>query len=131
MSPATPFRENELTKARHSGIRLRLCACATRTARNGEHCTARDEHDLLLLTPACAEHSTIIIDVGKSFQTSAIEWFPKYGLRRIDAVLITHAHADGKSGRQFFGEATESNSMRHAFPAMNGLDDLRGEPDEG
>jgi len=47
---------------------------------------------------------TIVIDVGKSFQASAIEWFPKYGLRRIDAVLITHAHAD----------------------AMNGLDDLRG-----
>ena len=26
-----------------------------------------------------------------------MEWFPKYGLRRIDAVLITHAHADGES----------------------------------
>lgn len=47
---------------------------------------------------------TIVIDVGKSFQAAAVEWFPKYGLRRIDAVLITHAHAD----------------------AMNGLDDLRG-----
>ncbi|KAJ3490481.1 hypothetical protein NLI96_g1414 [Meripilus lineatus] len=47
---------------------------------------------------------TIVIDVGKNFQTAAVEWFPKYGLRRIDAVLITHAHAD----------------------AMNGLDDLRG-----
>ncbi|KAI0651548.1 beta-lactamase-like protein [Trametes meyenii] len=47
---------------------------------------------------------TIVIDVGKSFQQAAVEWFPKYGLRKIDAVLITHAHAD----------------------AMNGLDDLRG-----
>ncbi|KAI1791638.1 beta-lactamase-like protein [Ganoderma leucocontextum] len=48
---------------------------------------------------------TIVIDVGKSFLPAATEWFPKYGLRHIDAVLITHAHAD----------------------AMNGLDDLRGE----
>lgn len=48
--------------------------------------------------------ATVIIDVGKTFQVAAIEWFPKYGLREIDAVLITHAHAD----------------------AMNGLDDLRG-----
>jgi len=24
-----------------------------------------------------------------------VEWFPKYGLREIDAVVITHAHADG------------------------------------
>ncbi|KAI0374482.1 hypothetical protein BV20DRAFT_961656 [Pilatotrama ljubarskyi] len=50
------------------------------------------------------EFVTIVIDVGKSFQQAAVEWFPKYGLRKIDAVLITHAHAD----------------------AMNGLDDLRG-----
>ncbi|KAF8634423.1 hypothetical protein AX15_000874 [Amanita polypyramis BW_CC] len=47
---------------------------------------------------------TIVIDVGKTFQAAALEWFPKYGLRKIDAVIITHAHAD----------------------AMNGLDDLRG-----
>ena len=40
-------------------------------------------------------YRTIVIDVGKSFQAAAVEWFPKYGLRRIDAVLITHAHADG------------------------------------
>ncbi|KAJ8520566.1 hypothetical protein ONZ45_g2640 [Pleurotus djamor] len=47
---------------------------------------------------------TIVIDVGKNFQAASLEWFPKHGLRKIDAVLITHAHAD----------------------AMNGLDDLRG-----
>ncbi|KAG6885707.1 hypothetical protein C0993_010879 [Termitomyces sp. T159_Od127] len=46
---------------------------------------------------------TIVVDAGKNFQAAALEWFPKYGLRRIDALLITHAHAD----------------------AMNGLDDLR------
>lgn len=38
-----------------------------------------------------------MIDVGKSFLPAAVEWFPKYGLRHIDAVLITHAHADGMS----------------------------------
>jgi len=47
---------------------------------------------------------TIVIDAGKTFQAAAVEWFPKYGLRKIDALLITHPHAD----------------------AMNGLDDLRG-----
>lgn len=33
--------------------------------------------------------------MGKNFLAAATEWFPKYGLREIDAVLITHAHADG------------------------------------
>jgi glyoxylase-like metal-dependent hydrolase (beta-lactamase superfamily II) len=41
--------------------------------------------------------STIIVDTGKTFQAAALDWFPKYGLRRIDAVLITHGHADGVS----------------------------------
>lgn len=36
-----------------------------------------------------------MIDAGKNFQAAALEWFPKYGLRRIDALLISHAHADG------------------------------------
>lgn len=40
---------------------------------------------------------TIVIDVGKNFQAAAVEWFPKYGLRKIDALLLTHAHADGTS----------------------------------
>ena len=44
-----------------------------------------------------ATRRTIVIDVGKNFQAAALEWFPKYGLRDIDAVLITHAHADGVS----------------------------------
>ncbi|KAJ7102340.1 beta-lactamase-like protein [Mycena belliarum] len=46
---------------------------------------------------------TVLIDCGKNFQAAALEWFPQYKLRQIDAVLITHAHAD----------------------AVNGLDDLR------
>ncbi|KAG6844279.1 hypothetical protein H0H87_008228 [Tephrocybe sp. NHM501043] len=37
---------------------------------------------------------TIVIDAGKNFQAAALEWFPKYGLRQIDALLITHPHAD-------------------------------------
>lgn len=32
----------------------------------------------------------IVIDVGKFFYESALAWFPKYQLRNIDAVLLTH-----------------------------------------
>lgn len=47
---------------------------------------------------------TVLIDCGKSFFSGALEWWPKKGLREIDALLLTHAHAD----------------------AILGLDDLRG-----
>ncbi|OLL25755.1 putative hydrolase [Neolecta irregularis DAH-3] len=46
----------------------------------------------------------ILIDAGKTFYESALLVFPKYGLRQIDALLLSHNHCD----------------------AANGLDDLRG-----
>lgn len=65
---------------------------------------------------------TIVIDAGKNFQASALEWFPKYGLRRIDALLITHPHADG----ELFVIVTCQRVRLMFSVAMNGLDDLRG-----
>lgn len=49
--------------------------------------------------------STIVIDCGKTFREQALKFFPKKALRKIDAVVLTHQHAD----------------------AIDGLDDLRGE----
>ncbi|XP_031474903.1 putative hydrolase C777.06c isoform X2 [Nymphaea colorata] len=40
----------------------------------------------------------ILIDVGKFFYHSALRWFPQFGLRNIDAVIITHSHADAIGG---------------------------------
>lgn len=63
----------------------------------------------------------MVIDTGKTFQAASVEWFPKYGLRHIDAVLITHAHADGESW-----SPVPSLQLISSSSAMNGLDDLRG-----
>ncbi|KAK4796173.1 hypothetical protein SAY86_028499 [Trapa natans] len=40
----------------------------------------------------------ILIDAGKFFYHSALHWFPAYGIRTIDAVIITHSHADAIGG---------------------------------
>ncbi|KAL1915220.1 uncharacterized protein VTP21DRAFT_7496 [Calcarisporiella thermophila] len=49
------------------------------------------------------ELKTILIDCGKTFYDSALRVFPRHGIRKIDALILTHGHAD----------------------AINGLDDLR------
>ena len=58
-----------------------------------------------------------MIDVGKSFQQAAVEWFPKYGLRKIDAVLITHAHADGMSGF-LYAPCSFAGALMNTYPAF-------------
>ena len=40
----------------------------------------------------------ILIDAGKFFYQSAIKWFPKYKIKKIDGVLLTHAHQDAAGG---------------------------------
>ena len=46
----------------------------------------------------------VIIDVGKTFREGALRWMPHHRVTSLDAVVITHGHAD----------------------AMLGLDDIRG-----
>ena len=67
---------------------------------------------------------TICIDVGKTFLAGALEFFPMYGLSRIDAVLLTHAHADGALSVWY--RLSKPNSQTYVLAAVNGLDDLRG-----
>ncbi|RDX56205.1 hypothetical protein OH76DRAFT_1396546 [Lentinus brumalis] len=84
---------------------VKQCRACTATLRpDGRKNKRGNTSAVLRVRGRDGEPKTIVIDVGKSFMQSAVEWFPKYGLRHIDAVLITHGHAD----------------------AMNGLDDLRG-----
>jgi phosphoribosyl 1,2-cyclic phosphodiesterase len=40
----------------------------------------------------------IVIDCGKTFYHSALQWFTHYKITRLDAVLLTHEHADAVFG---------------------------------
>lgn len=40
----------------------------------------------------------IIIDAGKSFYEACMQWFPGFGVTTLDAVVLTHAHADAVAG---------------------------------
>ncbi len=54
----------------------------------------------------------IVVDVGKFFYQSAIELFPRHGIRSVDAVVLTHAHADSAGGLDDLRDWT--NTMRFA-----------------
>ena len=86
-----------------------------------------------------APSKSIVIDTGKSFRESALRWFPRYGVQGIDAILLTHHHADAtfglddvrgmqrvvKNGRRYELEATPlylgldcSKHLRSTFPYL-------------
>ncbi|WVR03993.1 hypothetical protein IAU60_000992 [Kwoniella sp. DSM 27419] len=44
------------------------------------------------------EYKNILVDVGKTFREQAGRFFPKWGVKTIDAVLLTHGHADAYFG---------------------------------
>lgn len=64
----------------------------------------------------------ILIDAGKFFYHSALRWFPYYGIRNLDAVIITHAHADANGGLDDLRDWT--NNVQPHIPIYVGLRDL-------
>lgn len=63
----------------------------------------------------------MLIDCGKTFRESALKWFPKKGLRKIDAVILTRSYRSNS----LFGCPLISPPVDHHADATDGLDDLR------
>ena len=57
-----------------------------------ETCTSDDPHDKRLRVSVIIEHDrqSVLIDTSSDFRQQAL----RYGLKRLDAVLVTHCHAD-------------------------------------
>ncbi|KAI9334248.1 beta-lactamase-like protein [Obelidium mucronatum] len=53
---------------------------------------------VLRLAPAGGGLRHVLLDCGKTFYAAALAWFARVGVRRIDAVLLTHDHADAILG---------------------------------
>ncbi|GBG29003.1 Hypothetical Protein FCC1311_052252 [Hondaea fermentalgiana] len=45
-----------------------------------------------------AQRHFVQIDCGKTFRETALTWYPRHGIPRLDAVVITHDHADAVFG---------------------------------
>jgi phosphoribosyl 1,2-cyclic phosphodiesterase len=69
---------------------------------------------LLIENKTEKDTKNIIIDVGKYFYQSAMDWFPIHDISKIDAVLITHEHFDAIGGFDDLRDFT--NQTREEIP---------------
>lgn len=42
--------------------------------------------------------TNIVVDVGKTFREASVRWFPEHRVQSVDAILLTHGHADAIFG---------------------------------
>ncbi|XP_027168382.1 putative hydrolase C777.06c [Coffea eugenioides] len=77
---------------------------------------------LLIRYPRPSGKCNILIDAGKFFYHSALRWFPTFGVRTIDAVIITHSHADAIGGLDDLRDWT--NNVQPSIPIYVAMRDF-------
>src|SRR5260370_37345059 len=87
-----------------TGVPSIACDCET--------CTSDDARDQRLRVSVLIEHAgqTIIIDTSTDFRQQAL----RTGLKHLDAVLVTHCHADHICGL----DDVRPLNFRHAAPRL-------------
>ncbi|KAK8608346.1 hypothetical protein V6N13_023772 [Hibiscus sabdariffa] len=76
---------------------VKKCQVCTKAAEPGNK-NRRRNTSLLVRYSKPSGKCNILIDAGKFFYHSALRWFPEFGIRTLDAVIITHSHADAIGG---------------------------------
>ncbi|KAG6669165.1 hypothetical protein CIPAW_01G224100 [Carya illinoinensis] len=76
---------------------LKTCPVCSKAVEPGNK-NRRLNTSILIRYPRASGRCNILIDAGKFFYHSALRWFPTFGIRTLDAVIITHSHADAIGG---------------------------------
>ncbi|GAA5996966.1 hypothetical protein JCM5350_007681 [Sporobolomyces pararoseus] len=81
---------------------LNACACCRDAMPGGSGDKSKNKRGntggILRIPQIGGGEAIVLIDCGKTFREQAIRWFPQAGLRRIDALILTHHHADATGG---------------------------------
>lgn len=92
---------------------LSKCSVCSKAARPGDK-NRRLNTSILIRHPNPSGTHNILIDAGKFFYHSALQWFPALGIRTLDAVIITHSHADAIGGLDDLRDWT--NNVQPSIP---------------
>ncbi|KAL8137046.1 hypothetical protein V2J09_003047 [Rumex salicifolius] len=92
---------------------VKTCPVCTKAAEPGNK-NRRLNTSILICHHGQSGKQNILIDAGKFFYHSALKWFPAYGIRNIDAVVITHSHADAIGGLDDLRDWT--NNVQPSIP---------------
>lgn len=90
------------------------CQVCIDSQRPGSKNYRRNTSLLIQAKATDGSQKNIVIDAGKSFYEACMEWFPKFGVTSLDAVVLTHSHADAISGLDDLRDWT--NNTRVSMP---------------
>ena len=68
----------------------------------------------------------LLVDAGKFFYHAAIEWFPVHNIDTVDAVLLTHSHADCTGGFDDLRDWTNMARFASDDPRAESMMELNG-----
>ncbi|KAJ2864444.1 hypothetical protein GGH94_002896 [Coemansia aciculifera] len=91
-------------------------ACKISLTPEGSKNRRRNTSLLVRIDHADGRERNIVIDCGKTFLESATEVFVKHDVKSIDAVLLTHGHADAMFGLDDLRQWTSSFGVRRFRP---------------
>ncbi|KAG2315676.1 hypothetical protein Bca4012_066490 [Brassica carinata] len=100
---------------------LKTCSVCTKATEPGNK-NRRLNTSILVRYTRPSGTTNILIDCGKFFYHSALKWFPTFGLRTLDAVVITHSHADAIGGLDDLRDWT--NNVQPHIPIYTAMRDF-------
>lgn len=94
---------------------LKSCNACSKAILPGNKNHRRNTGGAIIYESENGEQKVILIDCGKLWWESALEFFPKFNIKTLSAVLLTHPHHDAVGGLDNLRDFN-MNILKHEIP---------------